>query len=98
MVVDRLGVPERRACQYLGQHRSTQRKKPAELRPDWELRSWLIDLSRQRPRYGYSRVHRIAVKAGFRVTRKKVHRIWKKEGLRVTRKARKRARVGGVCP
>ncbi len=94
MVVERLGVSERRACRYLGQHRSTQRKQPADPRPDEELRGWLIEFAKKKPRYGYRRAHRIALREGFRVNRKKVHRIWKEEGLRVTRKAKKRARVG----
>lgn len=94
MLMDRLGFSERRACRYLGQNRSTQRRKPKDPRPDDRLRAWLIDFSKEKPRYGYRRAHRIAVKNGFQVNRKKVHRIWKEEGLRVTRKAKKRSRRG----
>lgn len=93
-MVDRLGISERRACRYLGQHRSTQRKKPPEVDRDGPLRKWLVEFSKERPRFGYRRAHAIAVKEGFRANRKKVHRIWKEEGLKVTRKARKRARTG----
>jgi len=62
--------------------------------PDLPLREWLVEFSTKRPRWGYRRAHRVALKAGFKVNLKKVHRIWKEEGLKVTRKARKRVRQG----
>lgn len=93
-MVDRVGLSERRACEVVGQPRSTQRRKPPEIDPDRDLRRWLVAFAKKRPRYGFKRAHRIAVKEGFRVNRKKVRRIWREEGLKVARKARKRARVG----
>lgn len=59
-----------------------------------ELRVWLVEFSRKRPRFGYRRAHAIANKNGFKVNRKKVQRIWREEGLKVTHKAKKRSRVG----
>jgi len=59
-----------------------------------ELRRWLVEFSRKRPRFGYRRAHAIANKSGFRVNRKKVQRIWREEGLKVTHKAKKRSRTG----
>ncbi len=59
-----------------------------------ELRTWLVEFSRKRPRYGYKRAHAIANKKEFRVNRKKVQRLWREEGLKVTYKARKRSRLG----
>src|SRR5690606_4586591 len=68
-------------------------RKPKDPRPDDRLRAWLIAFSKEKPKYGYRR-HRVAVKNGFKVNRKKVQRIWKEEGLRVTRKAKTRSRRG----
>lgn len=59
-----------------------------------ELRTWLVEFARKRPRYGYKRAHAIARKKGFRVNRKRVQRLWREEGLKVTHKAKKRSRVG----
>ena len=41
MLQERLGISQRRACQIVGQHRSTQRHAPAEADPDRELRDEL---------------------------------------------------------
>lgn len=94
MLIDRLGISERRACRIVGQPRSTQRRKPVIADEEKKLRLFLVELSRKRPRFGYRRAHAIANKNGFRVNRKKVQRIWREEGLKVTHKARKRSRVG----
>lgn len=94
MLVDRLGFSERRACKVVGQPRSTQRRRPPKIDPDLELRRWLVEFAKKRPRWGFKRAHRVAVREGFRVNLKKVRRIWREEGLKVTRKARKRARAG----
>lgn len=94
MLIDRLGISERRACQITGQPRSTQRRKPLMADTERELRAWLVEFSRKRPRFGYRRAHAIAKKNGFKVNRKKVQRIWREEGLKVTHKAKKRSRLG----
>jgi putative transposase len=41
MLVSRLDLSQRRACQIVGQHRSTQRHQPAEADPDRDLRARL---------------------------------------------------------
>jgi putative transposase len=38
MLQDRLGISERRACRYVGQHRSTQRHAPLVAEDDAGLR------------------------------------------------------------
>ena len=59
-----------------------------------ELRRWLVNFAKNRPRFGYKRGHAIARKSGFRVNRKRVQRIWREEGLKVTHKAKKKSRLG----
>ena len=41
LLQERLGVSQRRACEIVGQHRSTQRYEPAEPDPDRSLRAEL---------------------------------------------------------
>jgi hypothetical protein len=52
----KFSVSERFACKVLGQHRSTQRKKP-QGRPDEEaLTADIIRLASRYGRYGYRRI------------------------------------------
>jgi putative transposase len=92
-VVAGLGVPERRACRVLGQHRSTQRKPPT--RPDDEtaLTADIIGLATQYGRYGYRRITALLQAAGWVVNLKRVERLWRREGLKVPRKQPKRGRL-----
>ena len=88
-----LGVPERRACRVLGQHRSTQRKSPS--RPDDEaaLTADIVALATQYGRYGYRRITALLRTAGWVVNRKRVERLWRREGLKVPQKQPKRGRL-----
>ena len=85
---------ERRACQALGQHRSSQRYEPRPDRANQTLVKALHRLSREHPRYGYRRMTWLLQHEGWKVNRKRVQRLWRKEGLRVPRRTRKRRRVG----
>ena len=76
-------VSERRACQVLGQHRSTQRRLP-EGRADEELLvADMIELARQYGRYGYRRVAVLLRDAGWQVSDGRIERLWRREGLKV---------------
>jgi putative transposase len=94
MLQDRLGVSERRACRYVGQHRSTQRHEPLVASDDAALRTELRRISRERPRWGYRRAHQLLLDDGWELNRKRTQRLWREEGLRVPRKRRKRQRLG----
>ena len=101
----RFGASERRACQLVGQCRSTQRKVPRPpLGLEQRLRSWLRAFSARHPRWGWRRASTHARKAGFAVNRKRVQRLWRDEGLKVPYKAKKRpplgigVQVGAFCP
>ena len=92
-VAAELGVPERRACRVLGQHRSTQRRPPS--RPDDEaaLIADVVALAGRYGRYGYRRVTALLREAGWAVNRKRVERIWRQEGLKVPAKQPKKGRL-----
>jgi putative transposase len=94
MLQDRLGLSERRPCRYVGQHRSTQRREPRIAADEGALRGRLREISRERPRWGYRRVHATLRQEGLAVNRKRVQRLWREEGLRVTLRRRKRQRLG----
>jgi transposase InsO family protein len=89
----KFSVSERFACKVLGQHRSTQRKKP-QSRPDEEaLTSDIIRLASRYGRYGYRRITAMLRSEGWTVNAKRVERIWRREGLKVPQKQPKRGRL-----
>ena len=88
-----MGISERRACQTVGQHRSTQRKVPAG-RPDEDaLTAAIIRLATHYGRYGYRRITVLLRAEGWHVNAKRVQRIWRREGLKVPQKQPKRRRL-----
>jgi putative transposase len=94
MLIDRKGLSERRACEIVGQHRSTQRREPCVAADDAALRARLRRFSKDRPRWGYRRAHQQLREEGWAVNRKRVQRLWREEGLRVPARRRKRQRLG----
>jgi putative transposase len=92
-VVAELGVPERRACRVLGQHRSTQRKPPSAPDDEAALTAEILALATRYGRYGYRRITALLRQAGWRVNRKRVERLWRREGLKVPRKQPKKGRL-----
>lgn len=95
VLVDRLGLSERRACRIVGQHRSTQRHEPRRGRDrDDCLRERLREISVEHPRWGYRLAWGVVREEGWAVNRKRIQRLWREEGLRVPQRKRKRLRLG----
>ena len=92
-MVAELGVPERRACRVLGQHRSTQRKAPTTSADEVALTADIIALAIQYGRYGYRRITALLREAGWMVNVKRVERIWRREGLKVPARQPKKGRL-----
>jgi putative transposase len=95
-----LGVSERFACRVLGQHRSTQQKRPRGAGAEAALTGDIVALARQYGRYGYRRITALLREAGWAVNHKRVERIWRREGLKVPQRQPKRGRLGladGSC-
>ena len=85
-VRERLGaerVSERRACQVLGQVRSTQRRERQIPDDEARLVAQMVELATQYGRYGYRRVTAILRGEGWKVNPKRVERLWRQEGLKV---------------
>jgi putative transposase len=89
----RLMVSERRACQVLGQHRSTQRHHPTGRADEELLVADMIELARQYGRYGYRRIAALLRDAGWRVSDGRIERLWRREGLKVPSKQPKKGRL-----
>jgi len=88
-----LGCSERRACETLGQHRSTQRKPKAIQDDEAALTADIIRLASEYGRYGYRRITALLRSEGWTVNFKRVERIWRREGLKVPQKQPKRGRL-----
>jgi transposase InsO family protein len=86
-------VSERRACQVLRQHRSTQRKPQKTPDDEAVLTADIIELAKRYGRYGYRRITALLRDAGWAVNHKRVERIWRREGLKVPMKQPKRGRL-----
>lgn len=89
-----LGISERRACQTLGQPRSTHRYRSTKPEADRPLAKRLHKLAEQNPRAGYRRMTVLLKGEGWCINQKRVHRLWKQAGLQVPKKQRKRRRLG----
>ena len=86
-------VSERFACKVLGQHRSTQRKRPRGRPDDEVLTADIIRLACRYGRYGYRRITAMLRSEGWTVNAKRVERIWRREGLKVPHKQPKKGRL-----
>jgi len=93
---ERFQVSERRACKLLGMDRGSYRYEP---RPDHNgpLREALVALARQKPRYGYRRLHALLERRDHPASVMRIYRLYRAEGLAVRRLRRKRlSRVAAV--
>lgn len=87
-------VSERRACVVVEQPRSTQRYESSPRDDEAALTGRMLDLAKQRPRFGYRRIGRLRRREGWQASDTRVFRLWRREGLKVPRKKRKRRRLG----
>ena len=94
-LVDQLGMSERRACGILNQPRSSQRRRTKPRDDEPALVKRMVELARERPRFGYRRIAALLRGEGFRASATRILRLWRKEGLKVPRKKRNRRSLGG---
>jgi len=78
-------VSQRRVCELLGMAESSYRYRSR--RNDAALRNRLVELAREKPRFGYRRLHVLLRRTGERVNHKRVYRVYREAGLLVRRKA-----------
>jgi putative transposase len=84
---------QRRACAVMllavGTYRYPSRRR------DEPLRTRLLELAREKPRYGYRRLQVLLGREGERVNHKRVHRIYRQAGLMIRRRRRKHCQRSG---
>jgi len=84
---------ERRACGLVMLAVSSYRYRTR--RSDEPLRTRLVELAREKPRFGYRRLLVLLRRTGEAVNHKRVHRVYREAGLSLRRKKRKHCvRVG----
>jgi putative transposase len=83
------GLSERHACKLLELDRASYRYAPQPDR-NAELREKLIELAKQKPRYGYRRLLALLKRRGWMVNHKRLERLYQQEHLAVRRLKRKR--------
>jgi len=91
--MEALDVSERKACQVIGQPRSTQRYDKQIPEDEELLRQRIIELASQYGRYSYRRITALLRNEGWIGNHKRVQRIWREEGLKVPQKQPKRGRL-----
>jgi putative transposase len=88
-VQETAAVSERRACRWLGYHRSAVRYVPLQ-RGDAALRVRLRELASAYPRWGAPMLTWLLRREGVRDNHKRIRRLYRLEGLGVKRQRRKR--------
>ena len=89
-----VGVSERRACQVLGQARSSQRYRSVKREGEAALVAAMDELRKRYKRAGYRGVWIRLRRQNWRVNKKRVHRIWKAEGWQIRKRKAKRRGKG----
>ena len=86
-----------RACALAGIDPRAYRRRPT--RPeDKELRERLRELSEERRRFGYRRLHILLKREGWTVNWKKLYRIYREEGLTVRKRGGRKRALGTRAP
>jgi putative transposase len=91
------GVSERRACLVLGADRSSVRYR-SQRPDDAAIRERLRELSRQRRRFGYRRLHLLLAREGHAMNQKKLRRLYAEEKLQVRRRGGRKRALGTRAP
>jgi len=84
-VMAKFDLSERRACEILGQHRSTQRYQPQRPDLDEPLARELKRIANRKPSWGYRRAAKyLRHDLGWKVNDKRVRRVWNEHGLKAS--------------
>jgi len=86
-VQEEYAFSERRACRLMTMAVTTYRYR--SVRTDEPLRTKLVELAREKPRFGYRRLQVLLQRSGEHVNHKRLHRVYREAGLAIWRKKRK---------
>ena len=84
MLINEYRFSERGACKLLTMDRSSYRYEPV-VDNNEALRQELIEVARQKPRYGYRRLQVLLERRGWKVNHKRLYRLYRMENLAVRR-------------
>ncbi|PTY00726.1 IS3 family transposase [Spartobacteria bacterium LR76] len=74
----------RKACRWLGFHRSTMRYRPRPVSDRQRLlEQAIVRMSGEHPTMGYKKITRLLRDKGYRINKKQVQRVRREEGLQV---------------
>jgi putative transposase len=90
--IEQFQMSERRTCELMEVDRSSYRYRP---RPDCnvDLRRGMMELSGERPRFGYRRLWLLLNDERGPINRKRVQRLYRQAELKVRRRPRKRLKT-----
>ena len=88
---------QRRACALAGIDPRVYRRSSTRSRDD-TLRKRLKELSGERRRFGYRRLHILLKREGWEVNWKKLYRLYKEEGLTVRKRGGRKRAIGTRAP
>jgi putative transposase len=91
------GYHQRRACALAGIDPRVYRRTSTRSE-DADLRARLKDLSSERRRFGYRRLHVLLRREGWQVNWKKLYRLYKEEGLTVRKRGGRKRALGTRAP
>jgi putative transposase len=96
-LVEHHAMSERRACKAIGCCRMTVRYQSG--RPDDPaLRERMIEIARERRRFGYRRLHVLLKREGHVVNHKRLFRLYREEKLAVRRRGGRKRAIGTRAP
>ena len=87
-------VSQRRICGLLNVAESSQRY--VSRKNDEPLRTKLVEVAREKPRWGYRRLQLKLEEKGLHVNHKRVYRVYREAGLLIRRRRRKRLQREGL--
>lgn len=82
------------ACRALGLVRSGAYRLPVRSQESRDLEKMIVELSENKPRYGYRRITTLLRRQKHKVNPKRVQRVRKREGFKVSKRQRKMRRLG----
>ena len=84
---EQYAASERRVCGLMTMVVSSYRYRTKRSDEPW--RTQLMELAREKPRFGYRRLHVLLRRSGEQVNHKRLHRVYREAGLAIRRKKHK---------
>ncbi len=88
---------QRKACELVGIAPRVYRYQSTR-RDDTEVRRRLVELSAERRRFGYRRLHILLKREGWELNWKKLYRLYKEERLTVRKRGGRKCALGTRAP